>query len=159
MTGPEGDAEPLRVPPWLTGPAPSSGPRIPPGAAAPDAAEAPAAVPAPADETGDEPAQWPAAVDRDGWHAAAEQSELRRVLAPWRARLIVAGVAAALSLLSILLVSTQFGGDGPDRRAAPPAGAPSPVDVSAAGAAPTEAAPTTPASPAHSPSQIGRAHV
>ncbi|GAB3825741.1 carbohydrate-binding protein [Dactylosporangium cerinum] len=87
-------------------------------------------------------AEWPAAPDRDGWHAADEPSELRRWFTPWWPRLIVAGVATALSLLVILLVSALLGGGGgPDRRAAPPAGTPTWSDVSMPGPAPTEAAP------------------
>jgi hypothetical protein len=152
MTAADGDAEPLRVPPWLTGNAPSSGAPQHPGPADPP----PPVQDAPADQEVDPSLEWPAAPDRDGWHAAEEPSELRRLMAPWRPRLIVAGVATALSLLAILLVSALLGGTdaGPDRRAAPPAGDASQVDVSMPGPSPTEAAPASPTTPA-SPSASG----
>ncbi|MDG6105624.1 hypothetical protein Daura_13245 [Dactylosporangium aurantiacum] len=89
--------------------------------------------------------------DRDGRHAADEPSQLRGALGPWRSRLVVAGVATALSLLSIVLVAALFGDDEPARRAAPPAGAPSWTDVSMPGPAPSDPAPSS-ASPAASPS-------
>ncbi|GAA3205837.1 hypothetical protein ACFO1B_33820 [Dactylosporangium siamense] len=164
MTGPDGDAEPLRVPPWLAGHVPAAGtepgpvePPVEPRAEPPVRPPVeppvrppvePRAEPAVVDVVADE-ADWPVAPDRDGWHATDEPSELRRRLTPWWPRLIVAGVATALSLLAILLVSALLGGGGgPDRRAAPPAGAPTWSDVSMPGPTPAEAtrAPSTVAS-------------
>ncbi len=142
MTDADRDAEPLRVPPWLTGGAPSPGPQAPGGPKPAGPAPDDAVPPPPAAEEVD----WPAAPDRDGWHASDEPSPLRGLLAPWRPRLIVAGVATALSLLSILLVSALLTGTGPDHRAVPPATTPSSAaDTSAPDPAPPS--PTTPSSP------------
>ncbi|WP_327003538.1 hypothetical protein OHA72_52145 [Dactylosporangium sp. NBC_01737] len=118
----------------------------------PDAAHAAAAPVAPGPAGGSE--DWAAAPDRDGWHAADEPPKLRGLLRPWRARLIVAGVATVLSLLSIALGAALFGGDDPDRRAVPPAGVPSLTGVSVPGPTLTEAAPAS-VSPSASPSRSG----
>ncbi|MEV4509938.1 hypothetical protein AB0K00_13370 [Dactylosporangium sp. NPDC049525] len=185
MTAADGDAEPLRVPPWLTGNAPSPDPEHPqvgsqvpaapdPTGATPDVAAVPAretpdaeaneaadeaANEAPGervDGPADEAADWPVAPDRDGWHASGEPSALRGLLAPWRPRLLVAGVATVLSLLSILLASAFLGDHGPDRRAAPPTGTLS-ADVSVAvpGPSRTEATQVSP-SPSPAPSPASR---
>ncbi|MET7418568.1 hypothetical protein [Dactylosporangium sp. NPDC005555] len=147
MTGSDADAEPLRVPPWLAGQALSpSGPR-PPDPEVPVPAPVPAPAPEAAPAADDAAAPWPPAPDRDGWHAADEPSELRGLLVTWRSRLIVASVAAALSLLVILLVAAFL---GPDSRTAPPAA----TDLPPPGpAVPSPSAPPSPlSSPPPSPS-------
>lgn len=153
MTAADGDAEPLRVPPWLTGDAPSADSDNPPGMPQ---------VPAPADDTtvpsSETADDWPAAPDRDGWHVADEPSELRGLFVRWRPRMIVAGVAAVVSLLSIVLVSALFAGDGgddgPDRRRAAPAGVPSWTGVSVPVSSPAEAAPSSPSKPSPSTASV-----
>lgn len=147
MTDADGDAEPLRVPPWLTGSAPSSGPQPSPGVPA-GPADQPDDTAVPPPPPVDEAVDWPAAPDRDGWHAADEPSALGGLLAPWWPRLIVAGVATALSLLSILIVSALLSDADPDRRAAPPAATPSVADASVPVPSPTVTAPASPAAPA-----------
>ncbi|MFF5225933.1 hypothetical protein [Dactylosporangium sp. NPDC000521] len=163
MTAGDGDAEPLRVPPWLAGL--GADPDRPAGAFRPDPDDAPdpadtaAPVPTiqddrvPADETPGGAADWAAAPGRDGWHVAEEPSELRGLWVSWRSRLIVAGVAAAVSLLVILLVSVLFGDADPGRRTATPAGTapsrpPAPPPTDAPSMSPTPAATTSAPRPA-----------
>jgi hypothetical protein len=158
MTAADDEADPLRVPPWLgdLGRPSTWGPPVPPDrdddAAGPPLPAPPlSAPPAPPGEPAAPPEEpgWSAATDRDGWHVAEEPSELRAALAPWRPRLIVTGVAAVLSLLSVLLIAALFDGDDPGRRAAPPPLGSSLAGVSLPGGpgpgpSPTGAAPTSP---------------
>ncbi|MEV4141331.1 hypothetical protein AB0J72_55350 [Dactylosporangium sp. NPDC049742] len=152
MTAGDGDAEPLRVPPWLAGLGADPDRAAAGGTFRPDpaATAAPDPIiqddPVPADETPDDAADWAAAPDRDGWHVADEPSELRGLWVFWRSRLIVAGVAAAVSLLVILAVAAYFGDEDP-APVAPPVGLPSPAP------SPTDAPPPTPTPAPATPSE------